>query len=157
QETEETPSEEKAPQETPQISLAPSPSTKISLFKRFSLGLKRTSVQFSEGIGNVFLGKKTIDTDLLDEIETHLLMADIGTEATRRIVEEITARVKRKELTDPAVLFEVLKQALRDILAPCSIPLEMPKDIRPYVILMVGVNGAGKTTTIGKLAKRFQQ
>lgn len=152
--------EEATPEASPEMlpikEMTPSPA-KISLFKRFSLGLKRTSVQFSEGIGNIFLGKKTIDANLLDEIETHLLMADVGTEATRRIIDEITARVKRRELMDSTALFAALKQALCEILVPCNIPLEIPKDVQPYVILMVGVNGAGKTTTIGKLAKRFQQ
>ncbi|MDF3054283.1 MAG: signal recognition particle-docking protein FtsY [Gammaproteobacteria bacterium] len=133
------------------------PPQKMGLFGRLRHGLKRTGTQFSEGIGNLFLGKKTIDANLLEEIETHLLMADVGTQATQRIINDITARVKRHELTDPSVLYEALKHSLCDILKPCSIPLHIPDNVRPYVILMVGVNGAGKTTTIGKLAKRFQQ
>lgn len=153
--------EQALPQEAPPQEAPPQEKTeplqKIGLFKRLSLGLKRTSTQFSEGIGNLFLGKKTIDAGLLDEIEMHLLMADVGTEATARIINDITARVKRHELTDPTVLFEALKRSLCDILAPCDIPLIIPDDNRPFVLLMVGVNGAGKTTTIGKLAKRFQQ
>jgi fused signal recognition particle receptor len=130
---------------------------KPGLFERLRQGLQRTSTQFSEGLGNLFLGKKSIDDALLDEIEQHLLMADIGIQATRRIIDDITARIKRHELNDPAVLYATLKQALCDILAPCSVPLHIPHNTSPYVILMVGVNGAGKTTTIGKLAKRFQQ
>lgn len=133
------------------------PPKKPGLIRRLRQGLQRTSTQFSEGLGNLFLGRKTIDADLLDEIEQHLLMADVGTKATGRIIDEITTRVKRHELNDPAALYEALKRALCDILAPCNIPLSIPDHVRPYVILMVGVNGAGKTTTIGKLAKRFQQ
>lgn len=152
---EEPPIEEPSQPELPAVKETPAP--KAGLFKRLSLGLKRTSTQFSEGIGNLFLGKKTIDADLLDEIETHLLMADVGTEATANIINDITARVKRHELTDPSALFQTLKQSLCEILHPCDIPLKLTEGVKPFVILMVGVNGAGKTTTIGKLAKRFQQ
>lgn len=136
---------------------APPPPSKLSLFARLHHGLARTGTKFSEGIGNLFLGKKVIDAELLDSIEKHLLMADVGIKTTRQIVDDLTARVKRNELTDPAVLYDTLKRSLQEILSPYAIPLAIPDQIHPYVILVVGVNGAGKTTTIGKLAKRFQQ
>ena len=126
------------------------------LFGALSRGLKRTRAQFSEGLASLFLGKKNVDEAMLEEIETHLLTADVGVAATEHIIAEMTARTKRKELTDSLALFRALKEALIAILAPCNTPWIIPQDIKPYIILMVGVNGAGKTTTIGKLAKHLQ-
>lgn len=127
-----------------------------SLLGALSRGLKRTRAQFSEGLATLFLGKKNVDDTMLEEIETHLLMADVGTAATEHIIAEMTARTKRKELADSEALFRALKEALIAILAPCNTPWNIPEDVKPYVLLMVGVNGAGKTTTIGKLASRLQ-
>lgn len=126
------------------------------LFGRLKQGLSRTRSGFSDGISSLVLGKKTIDNELLEDIETLLLTADVGVEATTRIIDELTDKVSRKELADTEALFEHLKNQLRDILAPCSEPLNLDASKSPFVILMVGINGAGKTTTIGKLAKRFQ-
>src|SRR3569833_2877037 len=80
-------------------------------------------------------------------------MADVGADATARIIADLTARVQRKQLDDAEALLAALKEDMHAILEPCSVPLAIPPDQRPYVILMVGVNGVGKTTTIGKLAK----
>ncbi len=102
------------------------------------------------------LGKKEIDQNLLEDIETQLLSADLGIAATDHIVQALTARVKRKQLADADALMESLKGELAELLAPCDVPLSIPADARPYVILVVGVNGVGKTTTIGKLASRLQ-
>lgn len=110
----------------------------------------------THGLGNLLLGKKTIDDDLLEDIETQLLLADVGVDATRQIIDDLTAKVKRKELADVSALLQNLQQQLIQILLPCEQPLVISEDIKPYVILMVGVNGAGKTTTIGKLAKQLQ-
>ena len=90
------------------------------------------------------------------EIETHLLLADVGVEATQAIVADLTQRLARKQLGDADALFSALKENMRILLEPISKPLVVPDSISPFVILMVGVNGVGKTTTIGKLAKRFQ-
>ena len=109
------------------------------------------------GVANLLLGKKTIDDELLEEIETRLLTADVGVEATEEIIAELTNRVKRKELSNPEALLQSLQALLEKILQPCEKPLIIPEIIKPYVILMVGVNGSGKTTTIGKLAKRLQK
>lgn len=101
------------------------------------------------------LGAKEIDEDLLEEIETTLLMADIGVEATTEIIERLTDRVERKQLKDADALKDALKQELGDLLGGVEHPLQLPEK-KPAVILMVGVNGVGKTTTIGKLAKKYQ-
>jgi fused signal recognition particle receptor len=125
-------------------------------FQRLKQGLTRTRGSLTEGLARLVLGKKAIDDELLEEIETHLLTADVGAAATQRILDDLTARVKRKQLGDAQALLAALKEDMGAILAPCSRPLIIPAEIRPYIILMVGVNGVGKTTTIGKLAKRLQ-
>ncbi|MFE8070164.1 signal recognition particle-docking protein FtsY [Marinobacteraceae bacterium S3BR75-40.1] len=126
-----------------------------SVFERIRSGLGRTRSNLSEGLSNLFLGRKQIDDELLEDIETLLLTADVGVTATTEIIDTLTAKLERGELKDPQKLNEALREELRGILAPCSQPLQL-EDRKPYVMLMVGVNGVGKTTTIGKLAKRFQ-
>ncbi|HEY0634172.1 MAG TPA: signal recognition particle-docking protein FtsY [Gammaproteobacteria bacterium] len=103
----------------------------------------------------VSLSKK-IDDELLEELETRLLTADLGVEATQTIIGDLTRRVARNQLADSEALFAALREDMTALLAPSSQPLAIPADVRPFVILMVGINGAGKTTTIGKLAKRLQ-
>lgn len=129
---------------------------KAGLFSRLKAGLKRTSNNLGAGLGNLFLGKKQIDNDLLEELETHLLMADVGIEATQAIINSLTAQVSRKELADGDALYAALQKELAEMLKPSEVPLDISNTKAPYVILMVGVNGVGKTTTIGKLTKRFQ-
>jgi fused signal recognition particle receptor len=129
---------------------------KKGFFSRLATGLSKTRSGFSDGVANLLLGKKEIDDDLLEELETQLVMADVGVEATREIMAKLTERVGRKELTDSDALFEALIKELQDVLAPCEQPLVIDSGNKPYVILMVGINGVGKTTTIGKLAKQFQ-
>lgn len=131
--------------------------SKTGLFSALRSGLKRTRHQLTEGLATLVLGKKKIDAELLAQIETQLLSADVGVTATQYLIHEITEKVKRNELSDPEALFSAIQQVLLNILLPCQIPLVIPQDKKPYVILMVGVNGTGKTTTIGKLAKRLQQ
>ncbi|HYQ91193.1 MAG TPA: signal recognition particle-docking protein FtsY, partial [Candidatus Competibacteraceae bacterium] len=109
------------------------------------------------GLATLFLGKKAIDEDVLEELETRLLQADVGVDATAAIIQQLTERVSRKQLTDVDALLHALCEAMLAILGPCSQPLRIDPAHQPYVILMVGVNGVGKTTTIGKLAKRLQQ
>jgi fused signal recognition particle receptor len=127
------------------------------LFKRLRDGLSRTRHSLSDGLTELVLGSKSIDDDLLDEIETRLLVADVGIEATREIIDGLTGQVARKPLNDADALMAALRKHMQAILAPSSRPLVIPEGNRPYVLLMVGINGAGKTTTIGKLAHRFQQ
>lgn len=129
---------------------------KQRLFERIKSGLSRTKAGLTEQLGSLFLGAKEIDDDLLEEIETLLLMADVGVEATTEIVTRLTERVERKQLKDPEALRDALKGELAELLGGVEHPLQLSQDRKPAVILMVGVNGVGKTTTIGKLAKRFQ-
>lgn len=127
-------------------------------FSRLKQGLSRTSSKLTEGFASLILGRKNIDDDLLEELETQLLTADLGVEATTRIISDLTQRVARKQLSDVEALFAAMREDMISILEPSSQPLEIPeKTGGPYVILMVGINGVGKTTTIGKLAKQFQQ
>lgn len=126
------------------------------LYGRVRAGLTRTGSQFSSGIGALFLGKKAIDDQLLEDLETQLLTADVGIEATQRIIDAITGRIARRELADGDAVMTATQDALLDILLPCEQPLTV-EDPKPFIILVVGVNGAGKTTTIGKLAKRFKE
>lgn len=129
---------------------------KPSLFARLKKGLSRTRRGFTEGLASLVLGKKAIDPELLEAIETRLLLADVGVEATQAIISDLTARVARKQLTDPEALLTALREDLVGLLKPCEQSLTISAMTTPYVILMVGINGAGKTTTIGKLAKRLQ-
>jgi len=135
---------------------APEPPTKEeSFYGRLKQGLSRTGGQLASGLGQLFLGKKVIDDDLLEDLESQLLMADIGIEATQRIIADITARVSRRELNDGDAVLAATRAALLDIIQPCEQHLDLNRK-KPFVILVVGVNGAGKTTTIGKLAHRYQ-
>jgi fused signal recognition particle receptor len=145
-----------APADAAPASAPESPEPRAGLLARLRRGLGKTRSTLSEGLGNLFLGKKTLDDELLEELETRLLMADVGIETCKAIVDGLVQRVKRKELADPQALYQALKEQLVEVLAPSSQPLEIRRDTKPFVILMVGVNGAGKTTTIGKLAKRCQ-
>ena len=122
------------------------------LLVRLRSSLGRTRGALGEGLSRLVLGKRQIDAALLEEIETQLLSADLGVEATQAIIEDLTARVARRQLSDANALFAALREDLLAILEPCSRPLQIGSE-RPFVILMVGINGAGKTTSIGKLAK----
>ena len=132
------------------------PEKKGRFFSRIKAGLSRTKANLTKQLGNLFLGAKEIDDDLLEEIETLLLMADVGVEATSEIIERLTDKVERNQLSDAPALQAALKDELAGLLGDVDEPLQVECKDGPYVILMVGVNGVGKTTTIGKLAKRFQ-
>jgi fused signal recognition particle receptor len=130
--------------------------SKLGFFSRLKLGLAKTSASLGEGMASLFLGQKEIDDDLFDEIETRLLTADVGVEATNLIIQSLTQRVARKQLTDSGALYKALQEELTALLRPVEKPLVIDAAHSPFVILVVGVNGAGKTTTIGKLAKKLQ-
>lgn len=125
-------------------------------FSRMKLGLAKTRRGFTEGVVNLLIGGKEIDDELLEEIETQLIVADIGIEATRMIIQNLTERTQRRELIYSSSLYQALQEELVTLLAPRVKALHIDPNKRPYVILVVGVNGVGKTTTIGKLAKRLQ-
>ncbi|AIS18613.1 cell division protein FtsY [Pseudomonas rhizosphaerae] len=129
---------------------------KAGFFARLKQGLSKTSASLGEGMASLFLGSKLIDDDLLEELETRLLTADVGVEATSVIIQSLTRKVARKELTDAAALYKALQGELTALLRPVEQPLVIKAEHQPFVILVVGVNGAGKTTTIGKLAKKLQ-
>lgn len=126
------------------------------LLSRLRERLGKTRSGLTEGLATAFLGRKTIDDDLLEELETRLLMADVGVEATGRIIDGMVARMHRRELGDMAALMAALREDMVAILQPCEAPLEPDTSRKPFVVLTVGVNGVGKTTTIGKLGSRWQ-
>lgn len=127
------------------------------LLARLKQGLSKTSQKLTDGFADLVLGKKAIDADLLEELETQLITADLGIEATQTIINDLTQRVARKQLTDTEALFTALRDDMVELLKPVEKPLQVSERSGPYVILMVGINGVGKTTTIGKLAKQFQR
>lgn len=129
---------------------------KVSFFNRLKQGLTRTRTNLASGLATIVLGKKHIDAELLEEIETQLLLADIGVETSQALLASLTDKVKRKELDDAQVLIPSLIHEMQAILEPVAKPLQIQAEHRPFVILVVGINGSGKTTTIGKLAKHFQ-
>ncbi|MEW5756183.1 MAG: signal recognition particle-docking protein FtsY [Pseudomonadota bacterium] len=132
------------------------PEQTTGLFARLKQGLAKTRSGLTEGLSALVLGRKTIDDELLEDIETQLLSADLGVDATTHLIKGLTARLSRKELKDSDALFAALRADMQALLSPCNRPLAIDTTRTPYVILMVGINGAGKTTTIGKLAKRLQ-
>jgi len=132
------------------------PAPPEGLFGRLKLGLGKTRGGLTGFLANLALGKKTIDGDLLEDIEAQLLMADIGVAATSEIIRDLTEGLERSELADVGVLTSRLREHLYGLIEPVSQPLLIPEDKRPFVILVVGVNGVGKTTTIGKLANRLK-
>ncbi|MCU0834766.1 MAG: signal recognition particle-docking protein FtsY [Chromatiaceae bacterium] len=133
------------------------PAERGGMLGRLREGLARTRAILNTDVRDLIRGRKRIDQDLLDELETLLITADVGVDATRLIIEDLSARVARHELSDPQVLMQALREELAAILHRCDQPVRQPAAGRPQVILMVGVNGTGKTTTIGKLAKRLQE
>ncbi|NNB68908.1 signal recognition particle-docking protein FtsY [Pseudomonas fluorescens] len=143
------------PPVAPEPVVVPAETSKTGFFARLKQGLSKTSASIGEGMASLFLGKKVIDDELLEDIETRLLTADVGVEATAVIIQSLTQKVARKQLTDADALYKSLQAELAAMLKPVEAPLVItPK--KPFVILVVGVNGAGKTTTIGKLAKKLQ-
>lgn len=147
-------SQESNDQEKVELPIDESPNR---LFERVKNGLSRTRNSLGSGLTSLVAGEKQIDDDLLEELETQLLMADVGIEATQALIATLTEKLSRKELQDADALLDLLKQELKSLLSGSEKPFAITQpENTPYVILMVGVNGVGKTTTIGKLAKKFQ-
>jgi fused signal recognition particle receptor len=126
------------------------------LFGRLKAGLSKTRSGLTESIANLVVGRKQIDDELLEDLETQLLTADVGVEATQSIIKDLTRRVARKQLNDPDALLAALHDDMQAMLAPVDHALEIPQSEQPFVLLMVGINGAGKTTSIGKIARRLR-
>jgi fused signal recognition particle receptor len=133
----------------------PEATPRLSWAQRLKQGLSRTRGALTGQIAGLFGVGAKIDEALFEELETVLLSADVGVEATQHLTDRLRARVKKDKLTEA----EQLKSALKSELAALLAPLEKPLDIstaKPFVIMLAGINGAGKTTTIGKLACRYQ-
>jgi fused signal recognition particle receptor len=113
--------------------------------------------RLKEALATLVLGKKTLDAELIDTIETQLLTADVGVDATQQLLDHLTQALARKELKNSDAVLQSLQQEMCRILEPCEKPLSIDENKKPYVILVVGINGSGKTTTIGKLAKYLQK
>lgn len=144
-----------APEEIPK-SIDKAAEKSSGFFSRLKQGLSRTRHGLTNSLANVVLGAKTIDDDLMEQIEELLITADLGMEATTRISRNLLNKLSRNDLKDTEALFSALHDEMQAILAPSEQPLVIPKQDSPFVILVIGINGAGKTTTIGKMAKRLQ-
>ena len=133
---------------------APSSDDSGSLFSR----LAKTRSGLTEGLGDLFLGKKKIDDDMLEELETRLIMADVGQQTTLTLIDELTDEIGRKHVDDPERLFETLHRLMVERLAAVqpATPPARRQEGRPHVMVVCGINGGGKTTSIGKLAHRFK-
>jgi len=119
--------------------------------------LEDTRRQLGKRLGDLLSGRKAVDEELLDEIETTLITADIGVNAALEIVENLRAGIRNRVITEPAQVLPAVQAELYELIEPCEQFLAIDEGKKPFVILMVGVNGAGKTTTIGKLAQRFKE
>jgi len=128
-----------------------------SLLGRLKQGLSKTRHSITDSLASLVQGNRQIDDDILEELETLLLSADVGVETTMRIIDDLTGRVSKKELRDTGALIAALRSDMTEILTASDQPLEIDRSQSPFVILMVGVNGVGKTTTIGKLARQFKE
>ena len=130
------------------------------LFSRLKQGLNKTGSRLRGGVAELAAGlaagNRRIDAELLEDVETRLLSADVGLEATDQVIAGLQSKLDRRRLSDSGEFVAALKDELTTILSPCEQPLQVTSTGRPFVILMVGVNGAGKTTTIGKLARRLR-
>ena len=110
---------------------------------------------FSRGLSSLFVRHPKLDDDLLDELETTLITADVGVEGSTALVEDLRRRMHKREFADAPALLAALRQSLIALLRPVEQPLDISGK-KPFVVLVVGINGAGKTTTIGKLARRWR-
>ncbi|WP_460763493.1 signal recognition particle-docking protein FtsY [Lysobacter fragariae] len=147
---------EPAPQPAPASPIEPSsPEPPAAPGKKGWRDRLRGSV-FARTLGGLFSRNPRLDDDLLDEIETALLTADVGVSATTHLVEDLRKRMKAREFVDATALLGALRGDLVAMLRPVAVPLQIDTEAKPFVLLTVGVNGVGKTTTIGKLAKRFK-
>jgi fused signal recognition particle receptor len=130
---------------------------KQGFFSRLKQGLKKTREGFTGRLDRLFLGKKEIDAELLDELEEILFTSDLGVEASKELIELIREGVERKNLDNPSQLKAALKEKIIEFLTIAEPEVREPKPGEPLVIMMIGVNGVGKTTTIGKVAALYKK
>lgn len=151
---------EVAPEAEPEISPseipAAAPVKKPGFFARLKQGLAKTSQNLGQGLMGLFSGRK-IDEELYEELETQLLLADVGVDTTQKLIKQLEQHADRKALKDSSMLFDKLQHDMATLLQDVEQPLVPVNTAGPFVILMVGVNGVGKTTTIGKMAQQFKQ
>ena len=133
-----------------------SPEKADSFIERLRKGVDKTRTHILDNLSEAVLGKKEIDEDLLDDLEEVLIGSDIGPETTQRILESITEKVERKELTNPEVLQKEIQLEIEKIMSK-TYPVPGTSERKPLILLFVGVNGVGKTTTIGKIAAQYRQ
>ena len=129
---------------------------KSGFFSRLKQGLAKTSQNLGSGLAGLFSGRK-IDAELYEELETQLLLADVGVDTTQKLIRQLEQHADRKSLRDSTLLFDKLQLDMAALLKDVEQPLQPVNPEGPFVILMVGVNGVGKTTTIGKMAQQFKQ
>lgn len=124
-------------------------------------GLEKTKTSFFGKISKIVAGKSTVDDDVLDELEGVLIASDVGVNTTLKIIERIQARVQKDKYLGTNELNQILREEIAALLSESNIKDEIdfsvPNNVKPYVIMVVGVNGVGKTTTIGKLASQFKK
>lgn len=137
--------------------LSAKPASKTGIFAKFKQGLSKTRSELGEGIANLLLGKKELDANLIEELETALISADLGMDITNNIIASLQSELKRKHIDNSVAVYRHLQNYLHNLMLAKQEQLIIDTSQKPYVILMIGVNGAGKTTTIGKLAKQFKQ
>jgi fused signal recognition particle receptor len=118
--------------------------------------LERPRASLGDRLQNLLFGRQSVTEDLMEEVETALLTADVGVNVTQRISDDLHDRLRRKDVNNPAAVYAALREQLTEILGGCEQAWSPERADGPYVILVVGVNGSGKTTTIGKLARRFR-
>jgi len=134
--------------------MATDPAAPKGFFARLKATLNRGGASLSRDLRQLVGGRK-LDAELMEELESRLLRADVGVEATAAILESLNRRVARHELDDAEALLAALREQLTQLLLPCEQPLQVNRAARPFVVLIVGVNGSGKTTSIGKLSRRL--
>jgi len=127
----------------------------VGFLGRLKARLNRGSASIARDLRALLRGRK-IDAAVLEDLESRLLLADVGVEATNDILSDLNRRVARHELDDVEALLSAVRARLVELLKPCERPLQIVRGAKPFVVLIIGVNGSGKTTSIGKLARRLR-
>jgi fused signal recognition particle receptor len=155
------PRPDSAPTDPPEHGATPADDTaaggekRKGFFRRLRERLNQGDSWLTYDLAHLLPGGK-VGEEFIEEMETRLLTGDVGVDATRQIVEGLERKLWRDELGDSRAVLATIRGAMLEILGPCEAPLAIPADIRPFVVLVVGVNGSGKTTTIGKLARKLK-
>ncbi len=123
---------------------------------RLKTGLTRTRKGFFKNLDEVFLGRKELDEQVLNRLEEALVRADIGVQTSYELLEQVTERVKRREIENPQAVIRHIKEMIGESLEKVESPLRVGYGMEPFVVMVVGVNGSGKTTTIAKIAARHK-